>query len=341
MKIDARRVEELLREPGALRGVLFFGDDVGLVRERAGRLVRAVAGSTDDPFRVVELDRDAFGRIPAEVASLALTGGRRVVRVREAADGAATHVEAAMRGHGEGFLVIEAAGVLPPRSKLRTLFERSAELGAVGCYPADARALAQTIREVLGQAGVGVDAEAVRWLEGRLGADRAATSGELQKLALYAGAGGTVDLAAARACVGDLAGLSSEDAMFAATAGDVAAADRALDLAFGEGAAPVALLRAALGHVQRLHRAALAMAGGLSAGEAAKAARPPVFFRREPVFARALAVWPAAALEGAARRLWEAERSCKRTGAPAESLARAAILGLAWRAAAARREARG
>ncbi len=103
---------------------------------------------------------------------------------------------------------------------------------------------------------------------------------ELEKLALYVGPGGRVDLDAAMACVGDLAGLSLDDALFAATEGDVALADRALELAMAEGAAPVGVLRAGLMHLQRLHRARLAMDDGLSAADAAKAARPPVFFRR-------------------------------------------------------------
>jgi len=68
----------------------------------AGRLVRAVAGSTDDPFRVVELGREALSDIAAEMASLPLTGGRRVVVVRDAGDAAAAFVQAALAGRGAG-----------------------------------------------------------------------------------------------------------------------------------------------------------------------------------------------------------------------------------------------
>ena len=91
----------------------------------------------------------------------------------------------------------------------------------------------------LTQAGVTIDRDALSWLSAQLGADRAATRPELEKLALYAGPGGRVDLDAAMACVGDLSGLSLDDALFAATAGDVAMTDRALELAIAEGAAPV------------------------------------------------------------------------------------------------------
>ena len=163
------------------------------------------------------------------------------------------------------------------------------------------------------------------------------TRAELEKLALFVGAGGRVDLAAAQECVGDLAGLSLDDALFAATAGDVAATDRALELAMAEGANAVGVLRAMLMHLQRLQRARATVALGASASEAAKAARPPVFFRREAAFVQALRLWSEDALRLICGRVWEAERACKRTGSPAETLCRSVVLGIAQRAAAARR----
>jgi DNA polymerase-3 subunit delta len=333
VKLEPRRIEAFLRDPGAARGALLYGEDDGLVRSRAARLVRAVAGQADDPFRVVELERDGYGQLVAEMSSLPLTGGRRVVRLRDAGDAATAAVQAALAGNGPGFLVIEAAA-LPTRSKLRVLAEQTPALAAIACYRPEARALGQTIRATLEAAGVTVDADALQWLEGRLGADRGVTESEIQKLATYAGPKGRVDLAAARLCVGDLAGLSLDEALFAATAGDGAAADRALELAMAEGADPVAVLRAALLHLLRLHRAGLAVAAGASAAEVTEAVRPPVFYRRKPAFRRALEVWPVRALDAAAGRLWEAERGCKRTGAPAETICRSAILGLAQRGAA-------
>ncbi len=336
MKLDARRAEACLRDPGGFRAVLLYGDDVGLIRERGLRLVKAVAGAADDPFRVTDLERETASRMAVEIASPPLTGGRRVVRARDIGDAALTSVQAALDCGGPGCLILEAPG-LPARSKLRGLIERAADAAAIACYPPEAAALSEAIRQTLQARGVAADADAVRWLESRLGGDMAVTRAEVEKLALYAGPDGRVDMAAARACVGDLAGLSLEDALFAATAGDVAAADRSLEIALGEGAAPVAVLRTALSHLQRLHRARLTMAEGMSPGEAAKSARPPVFFRREPAFQKALTLWTEAALEAAAARLSDADRACKRTGAPAETICRSAVLGLAQRGAAAAR----
>ena len=133
--------------------------------------------------------------------------------------------------------------------------------------------------------------------------------------------------------MGDFAGLSLDDALYSATAGDVGAADRALEQALAEGAAPVSILRAALLHLQKLQRARLAIDGGMTAIEAAKAVRPPLFFRREAPFVQALGIWSASALEWGCARIWDAERACKRTGAPAEVISRNAVFGLAQQAA--------
>ena len=332
MKLDVRAAAAALGNPAAYRAVLLHGPDAGLVRERGGALVRAVLGAGDDPFRLAEFDREGFPRIPEEMAALALTGGRRVVRVRDADDRAASAVTAALNGRGEALLVLEA-GELPARSKLRALIERAQDAAAIGCYPEEGRALSQTIRARLEARGVGISGEALDWLTGRLGADRMASAAEIEKLALYAGPGGRIEIADALASSGDLAGLSLDDALFAATAGDLARADRALEQALAEGAAPVGVIRAALLHLQRLHRARAAMAAGVAEAEAMRRLRPPVFVRRTGAFSAALRLWPESALAATLASLFETERACKHTGTPAETLCRNAIAALARRAA--------
>ena len=54
---------------------------------------------------------------------------------------------------------------------------------------------------------------------GRLGSDRAVSRGEAEKLALYAGRGGQLDLEATMACIGDSASESVNDLIYAAAEG--------------------------------------------------------------------------------------------------------------------------
>jgi DNA polymerase-3 subunit delta len=213
------------------------------------------------------------------------------------------------------------------------------QAAAIACYPLEGRDLAAVVRTQLVGAQLQVDDDALAFLVGHLGADLAVTQREIEKLVLYVGEDRRVDLAAAQICVGDLAGLSLDDALHAATGGDIAGTDRALELAIAEGSTPVGVLRQALFHLQKLYRTRLAVAGGMSVQAAVDAVRPPVFFRRKPMMVAALELWSADALASACQRVWDAERACKRTGAADEALCRSAILGLAQRAAQARRRA--
>ena len=332
MKIDARRVEAFLRDPGGCAVVLLYGDDTGLIRARARALVRAVAGATDDPFRVVELERGEAARLPEEASSLSLTGGRRVVWMREAGDTATDAVTEVLREARPALVVVEAPG-LTARSRLRQAVEKATSGAAIACYPEDGAALERTVREALAALSVRIDPEALDWTVGQLGADHGSTRAEIEKLALYAGEGGVVDLETALACLGDLSGLSLEDALYAATAGRAELADRALALALAEGGAAVGVLRGAALHLQRLHRVRLRMdTEGATAADAVGALRPPVFFRRAGQLAQAASRWSAGAITRALRDVTNAELACKRTGAPADVICRQTILSLAARA---------
>jgi DNA polymerase-3 subunit delta len=340
VKLAAARIPSFLRDPGDCRVVLLFGDDAGMIRDRAEILVRAVAGSLDDPFLVTDLPREEIKHLTNEAAGLSLMGGRRVVRVRDVTDAATEPVQALLKTKAGALVVLEGPS-MATRSKLRTALEAAPDCAAISCYPEEGRALEETIRETLRTNGAGIEPDALTWLTQQLGADRASTRAELEKLALYVGPGNRVDIDAAMTCVGDLAGLSLDDALYAATTGDVATADRALEAAVAEGAAPVQVLRAALGHLQKLHRARLAMEeGGMTAGDAVKGVRPPVFYQKVGAFTRSLSLWPAATLTAAMAALAEAERGCKRTGWPDHALCRNAVLTLARRSAAASRSVR-
>lgn len=316
MKLDARRMSAFLRDPGSTRMVLLHGDDEGLVRQRADALTVAVAGSKDDAFRVAWLGREDHARLAEEASAISMLGGRRVVRVREAGDGLAAAAAALTKTAGDSLVVFEASGALPSRSKLRALIEALPEGAAIACYPEEGRALGERIAAGLAAAGIGIDGDALQFAVDRMGSDSAAVGGEIEKLILYAGDERRLGLDDVRACVGDAGAVAFDDAVFAATSGDAAAADRALERALAEGAAPVAVARGVLGHLAKLHVARGRMAEGASAEDAARSARPPVFFKRVPEFTRALKHWNEAKLMQAMRETRRVELSCKQTGSP-------------------------
>jgi DNA polymerase III subunit delta len=331
VRLEPAAVAQFLRRPDpAIRAVLLYGPDAGLVRERADGLAKTVCPELNDPFRVTDLAAAGLAADPArladEAAAISFLGGRRVVRVREAGDSLA-RLFAGFLGDppGDGFVVVEA-GELSRNSSLRRAFEEAPAAVAIGCYPDSARDLAAVIRETLAARNITASGEAHQYLVAHLGNDRLVTRSELDKLALYAGDGGRVELDDAQAAIGDSAALSLEDAVMAAAEGDAVALERALERAFAEGESPVSAIRALLRHLQRLHLFAAEAAQGGRIDQLLRNARPPIFFRRQENFRRQLGLWNAARLERELIRLGEAEFQMKMTGLPAETICRAAML---------------
>jgi DNA polymerase-3 subunit delta len=343
MKIQPGRADGFARKPdAAVRAVLLYGPDSGLVRERAESLIKAVAGSLDDPFRTREITPGQLKEDPAllsdEANAMSLMGGRRAVRLRGAVDSHAKLIEELLAGDvkADSIVVIEA-GILSPASKLRGLFEDHPKAAAIACYLDDESTLAEVIRDSLRQTKLEVAPDALEFLVSRLGGDRMMTRRELEKLAIYCEGSDKVSLADAEACVGDSSEQGVDDIAMAAARGDIAELDRTYERVTREGTHAIAVLRAVSRHFERMHFVAGKIAEGGNADSAIKALRPPLFFKAVTPFKSALRQWPAANLGRALDLLLKAEMDCKTTGMPAEAITARVLMQLAT---AARRGAR-
>ena len=344
MKFSASKVDEFIRShDSGIRAILIYGPDGGLVRERADTLARQVVDDLDDPFRVAELNTASLKEDPAtladEAAALAMTGGRRVVRLRAAGDQQANVIASFLADPiGDSLILIES-GDLPPRSKLRKAFESSRIAAALPCYPDEGSALGRVIEQTATALGLTFEPAALRYLCAALGGDRLMTRGEIEKLALYMGDEKRVSLAHAEACIGDSSILTLDGIAIAATGGDMAAVERGLARAALEGAAPVSVLRAMARHLQRLHLIAGARQRGDSVERAIKAMRPPLHFKLEKSISSQCRNWPNARVTRAMEIILEAERACKTTGLPADAICGRALMRVAGAAKAAGRAA--
>ena len=347
MKIEARQVESFLKKPDPkVRGVVIYGNDDGLVAERAVTLARSVCEDLKDPFRVVDIAGDVLKQDPARLAdefgALSMMGGRRVIRVRPAGEESVAALENLVEAVAGDALIIVEAGNLTPRSGLRALAETETSLAALPCYMDNEAALEGLVESGARAQGLSVDPEALDWIVQRLGGDRGQTRGEIDKLLLYKGsdAGKSITLEDAMAVLGDTASIGIDDVIAATFDGEVVALDRALDRVFAEGGNPVQLVRSLQRHADQLHLVSGHVAKGLNLeGALFKARGLP---RGGPVrqrFERHLRTWPLPRLNAAVSTILDAEIDCKRTGLPHEAIARRLCLRLsqAARSAKARR----
>lgn len=351
MKITGAKVEGFLRSPDPqARAILIFGPDEGLVRERALRLAKTAVDDLNDPFRVVELIGSELKADPArladEAAAMSFGGGSRVVRIRQASDQCAPACQSFLDlDTPADALVVIDAGDLPPRSKLRKMFETAKNAASIACYADDMRSLPDVIRESLAHHQLSADRDAMALLVQSLGADRSVTRGELDKLALYMGPpdsrpSNQVTENDVRACIDDNAASVIDDVIYSAAGGDTAKLETSLNRVLSEGTNAVQLVRAAQRHFQRLHVARGHMAQGMNPDQATKSLRPPVIFKLADAFKRQLNMWPEAKLSRAFDVLTQAELECKTTGLPADAICGRALLTLAQAARAGQRKAR-
>lgn len=341
VKVAGNRADAFARKPDpAIRAVLLYGPDAGLVRERAESLIKSVAGSLDDPFRTREITPADLKDDPAllrdEANALSLMGGRRAIRLRNASDSLAAAFEDLLADAKFDALIVVEAGNLAPRSSLRALFEGHAAAAALPCYLDDESTLADVIEDSLRRHGLAVAPDALAFLASQLGGDRMVTRSELDKLALYSAGRGTVTLEDAEACVGDSTERGIEDVAAAVAAGDQVLLDRTYVRLLREGANPVGILRVVQRHFERLHLVAGKVAAGSNIEAAVEGLRPPIFFKAKPAFKAAARQWSVPHLSQALGLLLKAEIDCKTTGMPSELICSRVLMQVA---AAARRPA--
>ena len=310
--------------PEKLAAALVFGPDRGLVRERAEALTKSVVPDLRDPFRVAEFEGDVLSTDPArlwdEAAAISMLGGRRVVRVRGAGNALANHFERFLEEPPGDALVVVEAGELAKGASLRRVFESADNAACIACYQDNERNLDDVVRAALKSEGLSIEPSALAELVSRLGSDRGVTRSELERLILYVGEERTVTTEHVRAAMGDESDLRMEECCDAAGTGDFKALDTALARLWLEGASPVAILRLALAHFQRLELVRSECDNGMDVESAMRKLRPPLYFQRANSFKAQIFRWSKARLEEAQSILYEAEALTKTTGVPGEAV---------------------
>lgn len=337
--IKAAALDGFLRRPDpAVVVLLIYGEEPGAVRAMAARAVQRIAGSTDDPFSVMQINDSDLGADPTrlldEVQSFSMLGGRRAIWVKGAGENFLKAVTPVLAGSGEGNLVIAEAGILAKSSPLRQTFEKHPRAMIVPLYEADSRDIAALISETLSRHGLSITPEARHRFTEIAGHARGLVQQELEKLALYSMGQPAVTLADVEAVCGSGNGLEADDLIDAVFAGDMGEADRLFGFLLAAGNDAGRLVSAALAHVTRLIDVRVAADKGSAVEMVLKTIRPPVFFKRQNILKKQLAVWSLAALMQAASTLAAAVMQVRLSPAIGDSIASRALLGIARNARA-------
>ena len=308
-------VNFLAKPDPALRAILLYGSDAGSVSERAQKLAALFAARENPPGEIVRLDdADLDGdpdRLEVELLTVPMFGGSKIVRTQQGRRVTAASLKSLLSGAPlPGVLIVEA-GNLRPDEGLRGLFEKSATAAAIGCYPDEGAALAGLIAEVLGAAGLTITPDAREELTHRLGADRALSRSELEKLCLYAAGAGTIDIDHVEAIVGDASELAVDRVLNAAALGDAETALAECDRALASGESAQLIILLAQRHFQRLQRTRAGVEAGRSLDEMLRQMRPPLHFKQKAIFERQCRLWTSGPLGQVLTRIGAAAKAAR------------------------------
>lgn len=285
----------LARPDRAIRIVLVYGPDRGLVAERARKFALTTGIALDDPFAVVRLDAGDVesdpGRLFDEVRTFSMFSSQRLIWIRNA--GAQKALSDAVRDLAkeppQDALVLIEAGDLKKGAGIRGVVEAAPAAMALPCYSDDPRAIDGLIDEGLQQYGLRIGLSARARLKALLGGDRLASRGEIEKLALYCHGKTEVSEDDVALLIGDVSATSADDALNAALKGDVSGFQNALQRFKSSGGNRTTLLLSALRQLQVVQTLRADMqTSGRPVSAVIGSARPPLYFDRKTAVERAL-----------------------------------------------------
>ncbi len=294
--ISATKVRHFIKSPDRnVRAILIYGPDTGQVRENSSLLAKTLSSDTEEPGEIITIDDAESGaspdRLAVELQMIPMFGGSKVVRFRPATKTNNNQIEELAKSSNlQAYLIIEG-GDLKKSAKLRQIFEKSKNAVALPCYADDGRNLMQVIEEELSKEKISISTSAKQHLANQLGADRALSRSEIQKLLTYINGKSTVEIEDIDAVIGDTSSLSLDAVFYAATGGKLAVALENLDKAIASGNAPSVILILLNRHIARFHKVRSELDRGDSLDFTVKRLRPPLHYKVQDEFKRQINKW--------------------------------------------------
>lgn len=335
--IKANQAAQYLKNPPEKTlAYLFFGTDPGLVSENAQGLAKMLAARENPPGEVLRLDDAELdgdpGRLAVELNTRPMFSGRKIVRATAGRRISAATIKPILdEAPIEGVLIVEAQN-LKPSDALRALFEASPAAAAIGCYADTASDIDRLVTEILKSHGLAIDSEARSELVNRLGADRALSRNEIEKLALYSRGRTEITLDDVLAVTGDAASLSLEQIAESAAAGQASAALTSYGRAIASGESAQVIILITQRYFLKLHKLRSDIDAGQPLDGALSALRPPVHFRQRDTLARHIRRWPRTALDSALKRIGETAKAARLSSGIEDTLGERLILALSMMA---------
>lgn len=203
--------------------------------------------------------------------------------------------------------------------KLKELHEKTANYQLISCYLNSSNDKSFFVRCLLQKYQVEVDAEAFQFLLQRVDEESEYIESHIQKCALYFEIPSILQLQDVQVCCGNLLTHNVNEVITALASKDRLRTIHEYGKAEQAGVEEIMLLRMLNSYFVKLLSLKSTMSQGKSAEEAIRTARPPIFFKQEPILKAQLLQWSSASILAVLERLRQREGDMKKGSLNAET----------------------
>ena len=311
MKIKAYELKSLI-EKKKYAAYLVYGQNKGLVREKSQIIIDSYK---NDETEVIKFENDELISEPEKLSNefntFSLTAKKKIIHVLNTKDNLTETITNTINDQDSTNLIIFETGELTPRSKLRKFFEKEKYLGILACYfdtEQDVRGLIETTFK---KEDISISRDISLLIAKHLGNERHIIKNELEKIILYLKDKKEFKTKDILKCLSQNEDFGFDDLNYNLCDGNVVKLDKIINQLYLEGINPIALLRSAGKHFQKILFVNQKIDSGINLNESLSQLKPPIFFLYINQFKNQVTKWKTVLCYKAIERIMETEELCK------------------------------
>jgi len=313
MKLKSGQLPTSAQLKGA-SAMLVYGSDLGAIEEAVQHVIRHFKMANSD-LELIEITPEKIKKTPSlfsdEVNAYSMLGQQRLIYYKNVPDSFVDEVLLFLReDHPNTFLLMSSSTLKTTGALCRQTGENERAL-AVGCYPQEAAGVKQTILSFMTRENFVIHPDAVDFLTHSLGADKAVTMGELEKIKTYMGPEKQISLKDVQACIGNETLSNMDELIVAAMTGNARTVRRNLKLLTQENVSPVTLVAAFIRKAQQIMQIILKRADGVPLDTAISGTPPYISFAILPTVKNIVSAWPVQHMQNLLALLEQTDKQLK------------------------------
>ena len=305
---DIQRLTQ--NDNNSVSAILLFGPNEAKIRSSAKQITINIVGSLDDPFSIDSLEekqiKDMPGILRDQAMSMSFTGDRKIISIKDPGPATIKQLPDYLSVKETKNILLIEAGNLTKTAALRKIFEKAKNAACIPFYDDSPAELIGFINEQCAKFEKSIDQSTARALVESVGNHRGLIEQEIEKLINYCQQETQITIDDIELLSGDPLADSIENLCDTAILGQSADALNQVEQLILTGTQAAQILNVISMHLMRLLSMKSQQDDGQPIDNLIRYARPPIFFKRQPLVKRQLATWHSKSLKSGIKTVFQA-----------------------------------